>query len=244
MNNPVSHPVIVSREDWLKQRKLLLEAEKELTKHYDLVSAARRRLPMVEIEKPYTFEGAHGQVTLLDMFVGRRQMIVYHFMFDPDWEKGCPGCTGLVNEMGDLSRLDQRDTTLVLISRAPYEKLKQFKKEKGWTVPWYSSYGSDFNYDFHVTLDNAITPSEYNYRPKEELEARQGFEPWFVKGEIHGMSVFFRLDDTVFHTYSTFARGCESLTDSLRLLDLTPYGRQEDFEDSPPGWPQKPTYGG
>lgn len=244
MDTHVPHPEVVSREEWLARRKQLLVTEKELTKHYDRVNAQRRRLPMVKLDKPYSFEGANGRVSLVDLFEGRRQLIVYHFMFDPDWEKGCPGCTGLVNSMGDLSLLKKRDTNLVLISRAPFAKLQRYQKEHGWTIPWYSSFGSDFNYDFHVTQDNAVISIQYNYRQKEELEARETAEPWFTKGETHGLSVFFRLDNTAYHTYSTYARGCESMTDSYRLLDVTPYGRQEDFEDSPPGWPQKPTYGG
>jgi predicted dithiol-disulfide oxidoreductase (DUF899 family) len=212
----VPSPKVVTAGEWSTQRQALLEQEKELTRQLDRVNAARRRLPMVKVEKKYTFEGRNGKVTLLDLFEGRRQLIVYHFMFDPAWEKGCPGCTGLVDALGDLSMLAQRDTSYTLISRAPLAKLEAFKKAKGWNRPWYSSFGSDFNRDFGATVD---------------------------KGETHGLSVFFRLDNDVFHTYSTYQRGTESLTDSYALLDRTPYGRQEDFEDSPPGWPQKPTYG-
>lgn len=138
--------------------------------------------------------------------------------------------------------LGKRDTSVTLISRAPLAKLEAYKAKQGWEWPWYSSFGSDFNYDFHVTQDEAVAPLQYNYRDKAEMEQRKG-EPWFLKGETHGLSVFFRLGDGVFHTYSTFARGCESLTDAYSLLDRTPYGRQEDFEDSPAGWPQRPTYG-
>lgn len=238
----VPHPPIASRDDWLAARKQLLEQEKELTRLYDRVNAQRRRLPMVRIEKDYTFDGPQGRVRMLDLFDGRRQLIVYHFMFDPEWEKGCSGCTGLVDAMGDLSMLAKRDTSFVLVSRAPLAKLEAYKASKGWRWPWFSSFGTDFNYDFHVTLDEAVAPIEYNYRTRAEIEQRQG-EPWSMKGEAHGLSVFFRLGDDCFHTYSTFARGCEALTDAYRLLDVTPYGRQEDFEDSPPGWPQRPTYG-
>ena len=171
---------------------------------------------MVRIEKEYNFEGPHGKRRLLDLFDGRLQLIVYHFMFDPAWENGCDGCTGYVNELADLSMLPARDTQFVLISRAPLDKLQAYKARKGWVRPWYSSFGTDFNYDFQVTTD---------------------------KGETHGLSVFFRIDDDIFHTYSTYNRGTESLTDAYRLLDMTPYGRQEDWEDSPSGWPQHPTYG-
>ena len=212
----IAHPPIATRDEWLAARKTLLAHEKEVTKHYDRVSAERRRLPMVKLEKTYTFDGPEGKRSLLDLFDGHHQLIVYHFMFDPAWENGCDGCTGFVNALADLSMLPARDTQFVLISRAPLEKLQAYKARKGWDRPWYSSFGSDFNYDFQVTTDT---------------------------GETHGLSVFFRIDDDVFHTYSTYNRGTESLTDSYRLLDMTPYGRQEDWEDSPSGWPQRPTYG-
>ncbi|SFJ65331.1 DUF899 domain-containing protein [Planctomicrobium piriforme] len=240
----VPHPPIVSAHEWEAARKQLLAEEKSLTQHKDRVNAQRRRLPMVLIEKDYAFDGPDGPVSLLDLFEGRQQLIVYHFMFDPAWDKGCPGCTGLVNAMGDLSMLNARQTTLALISRAPLEKLLKYKQQQGWNRTWVSSFNNRFNYDFHVTLDKSVVPLEYNFRKAEELESRQAAEPWFLQGESHGTSVFFRIDDNVYHTYSTYARGCESLTDSYSLLDITPYGRQEDFEDSPAGWPQKPTYGG
>jgi predicted dithiol-disulfide oxidoreductase (DUF899 family) len=238
----IAHPKIVSRKAWLAARKKHLINEKKLTKQKDKVNAERRRLPMVKIDKEYVFNGPQGKKNLRDLFDGRRQLIVYHFMFDPEWEKGCPGCTGYADALGDLSMLHDRDTTFVVISRAPLRKLEAYKTEKGWSIPWYSSFGSDFNYDFHATLDEKKAPREYNYRDATELDARKA-EAYFRKGEQHGLSVFFRLGDEVFHTYSTFARGTESLTDAYSLLDTTPYGRQEDFEDSPRGWPQKPTYG-
>ena len=238
----VPHPPIVSRAEWLAARKALLQREKEQTKLRDRVNAERRRLPMVKLEKEYRFDTPQGKRSLKELFEGRRQLIVYHFMFDPEWDEGCPGCTGLVNALGDLSMLQDRDTSFVLISRAPLAKLEKYKTQKGWRRPWVSSFGSDFNYDFHVTLDEAVAPPQYNFRSKEELEQREE-ESYFRKGEQHGLSVFFRIRDDVFHTYSTYARGCEGITDANSLLDRTPYGRQEDFEDSPPGWPQKPTYG-
>ncbi|MBF8221866.1 DUF899 domain-containing protein [Halomonas sp. 328] len=240
--NDVPHPPIVEREAWLAERLALLEHEKALTRQYDGVNAERRRLPMVRLDKAYAFEGPDGETSLLDLFDGRRQLIVYHFMFDPAWERGCPGCTGFVDALGDLSLLGERDTRFVLVSRAPLARLQAYRAERGWHWPWVSSHGSDFNYDFHVTLDAAIAPPEYNYRRQAELEAR-GDEPHFQSGECHGLSVFFRLGEAIFHTYSAYARGCERLTDAYALLDTTPYGRQEDFEDSPPGWPQRPTYG-
>jgi predicted dithiol-disulfide oxidoreductase (DUF899 family) len=209
-------PKIVTQEEWLSERNKLLIHEKELTKQHDRVNAERRRLPMVKIEKEYIFDSPEGKRSLKDLFEGRLQLVVYHFMFGPDWDEGCPGCTGFVNAMGDLSMLNDRDTTFALISRAPFAKLEAYKASKEWDIPWFSSFGSDFNYDYHVSDD---------------------------RGEGQGLSVFFRVGDDVFHTYSTYARGVEALTDSYSLLDTTPYGRQEDFEDSPPGWPQRPTYG-
>lgn len=239
----ITHPPIATRDEWLTRRKELLADEKALTRQYDAINARRRRLPMVELEKTYEFDGPDGKATLADLFAGRRQLIVYHFMFDPDWDKGCPGCTSLVDAMGDLSMLADRDTTLVLIARAPLEKLETYRKERGWTFPWYSSYGSDFNYDFHATFDESVAPLQNNFLNREELTQKLGREPNFTKGETHGLSVFFTVDGKVFHTYSTYARGVESLVDAYRLLDCTPYGRQQDFEDSPAGWPQRPTYG-
>ncbi len=228
----IPHPEIVSADEWLGQRLKLLAHEKELTKEYDRVNAERRRLPMVKIEKNYSFHGPKGTVSLHDLFEGRRQLIVYHFMFDPAWEKGCSGCTSYIDALGDLSMLKQRDVTFVVISRAPVEKLEKYKSEKGWDIAWFSSFGSEFNNDFQVTLDPKVETREYNYR-----------SPVKASGEEHGLSVFFRMDIDVFHTYSTYARGTESLTDSFRLLDVTPYGRQLEFEESPEGWPQAPTYG-
>ena len=227
----IPHPPVVSREEWLAGRLKLLEREKELTRQYDRVNAERRRLPVVKVEKSYVFDSPYGQRDLKSLFDGRRQLIVYHFMFDPDWEKGCSGCTSYIDALGDLSMLNARDTTFVVVSRAPLAKLLAYKSQKGWGISWFSSYGSDFNYDFHVTLDPKVAQAEYNYKNSQ------------IRGEEHGLSVFLHVDNSVFHTYSTYARGTESLTDAYRLLDVTPYGRQEDFEDSPPGWPQRPTYG-
>ncbi|MBC8102030.1 MAG: DUF899 domain-containing protein [Cytophagales bacterium] len=229
----IARPRVVPEREWRAERVTLLVQEKELTRQYDRVNAERRRLPMVKIEKRYSFDTPEGEKTLEELFEGRRQLVVYHFMFDPEWAEGCQGCTGFVDALGDLSPLSERDTTFVLISRAPLAKLEAYKGRKGWSQRWVSSLGSDFNYDFHVTADKTVVPVEYNYRPEPGVE-----------GEEHGISVFFQDGDALFHTYSAYARGVESVTDAYRLLDLTPYGRQEDFEDSPPGWPQKPTYGG
>jgi predicted dithiol-disulfide oxidoreductase (DUF899 family) len=232
MTDQIAHPKIATREEWRNARIELLQEEKALTKEYDRLNAKRRRLPMVRVDKNYTFHGPTGEVSLLDLFEGRRQLIVYHFMFDPSWETGCMGCTGYIDALGDMSTLAERDTSFVLVSRAPLEKLEKYKAERGWDHKWVSSFGSDFNCDFGVTLDPKSGLTEYNYRQEPTRE-----------GEWPGTSVFFRMGDEIYHTYSTFARGGESLTDTYRLLDITPYGRQEDFEDSPEGWPQKPTYG-
>ncbi|BDI34537.1 hypothetical protein CCAX7_65880 [Capsulimonas corticalis] len=234
-------PKIVSQDEWLVERKKLLTNEKEFTRQRDRVNAERRRLPMVRLEKQYIFDTPQGKKTLVDLFEGRHQLVIYHFMFDPEWEKGCMGCTGFVDAIGDLSMLAERDTAFAVISRAPLAKLEAYKASKGWDISWYSSFGSDFNYDFHATLDESVAPIEYNYRSKAEIEEKNG-RP-ITPGETPGLSVFFRVGDDVFHTYSTFERGVEDITDSYNILDVTPYGRQEDFEDSPPGWPQKPTYG-
>ncbi len=217
-------PRVVSQNEWLAARKELLAKEKEATRARDALRAERQALPMVEIEKEYTFEGPEGPATLLDLFEGRRQLIVQHFMFDPSWDDGCPSCTYALDDLGHLPHLHQKDTTFAVISRAPLAKIEPYKQRRGWTVPWYSSFGNDFNYDFHVTLDEAVAPVQYNYRDKAELE-RAG-TPWY-EGEQPGFSVFLRDGDRVFHTYSTFARGVELLVSTVQQLDLTPLGRQE-----------------
>jgi predicted dithiol-disulfide oxidoreductase (DUF899 family) len=236
-----ARPPVASREEWLAQRKELLEHEKEVTRHRDRVRAELRRLPMVKLDKEYVFDTPEGKKSLKDLFKGQRQLVVYHFMFDPAWEEGCMGCTGYVDALGDLSLLEERNTTFALISRAPLAKLEAYKAKRGWDVPWYSSFESDFNYDFHATLDESKAPVEYNFRNREELLKKMS--PDSLKGEQHGHSVFFLDGDQVYHTYSCYARSTEGLADSYGLLDITPYGRQEDWEDSPAGWPQRPTYG-
>jgi predicted dithiol-disulfide oxidoreductase (DUF899 family) len=215
----MSHPQIVSREEWQRARDQLLVKEKAATRARDALTAERRRLPMVRIEKNYVFEGPGGKVSLLDLFEGRRQLIIYHFMFAPDvdgWPSaGCPGCSMVVDNIGHLAHLHARDTSLALVSRAPLANLESYKKRMGWTVPWFSSAGTDFNADFGVT-----TP----------------------EGETFGLSVFLRVGDNVFHTYFITDRGVEVLDGNFTLLDMTPFGRQEEWEDSPAGWPQTPPY--
>jgi len=222
-------PKAVSRDEWLAARRVLLAKEKELTRHRDAVNAERRRLPMVRIDKQYAFDGPAGKAGLLDLFEGRRQLIVYHFMFDPAWDEGCPSCSLVADNIGHLAHLHARRTSLAVVSRAPLATIEPFKRRMGWSFPWYSSSGSDFNYDFHVTHDEAVAPVEYNYIGKDEL-IRKG-EAWFTQGESHGLSVFLRDGKSVFHTYSTYARGADLLVGTFNYLDLTPLGRQEDWEE-------------
>ena len=231
----MSLPDVVSREAWLTERKALLVQEKELTRRRDALNAERRRLPMVEIDKPYVFTGPDGEATLLDLFEGRRQLILGHFMFDPAWEAGCSSCSAGADEVsqGLLDHLRSRDTELVFVSRAPIEKIERYKAAKGWTFPWYSSHGSDFNVDFHVTLDESVAPVEYNYRTKAEHE--QAGTSFYVEGEgpmeMPGTSFFLRDGERVFHTYSSYARGAEATGGSYYFLDLTALGRQEEWEE-------------
>ena len=214
-------PEITSREDWLAARTALLAKEKELTRQRDALNAERRRLPMVEITTPYVFTGPDGEASLRDLFGEHVQLILGHFMFDPSWDDGCPSCSAGADEVSDglIEHLHQRGTELVYVSRAPIEKIEDYKRRKGWTFPWYSSYGSDFNYDFDVTLDPSRKPPVYNYRPLE------------LEGEMPGTSYFLRDGERVFHTYSTFARGAEQTGGSYYFLDLTALGRQEDWEE-------------
>jgi predicted dithiol-disulfide oxidoreductase (DUF899 family) len=208
-------PPIVSRSEWQKARADLLVREKELIRLKDSVSAARRRLPMVEITEAYVLDAEAGSASLRDLFGGRRQLIVQHFMFGPDWAQGCDGCSLMADHIGPLSHLHAKDTSFVLVSRAPLPKLLAFRQRMGWKLPWVSSEQSTFNEDFGVTIDGE---------------------------EIHSVSVFLCDGDRVFHTWQTFNRGEEPFMVVFDLLDLTPYGRQETWEDSPEGWPQHPPY--
>ena len=223
----MSLPDVVSRDQWLAARKALLAEEKRVTRARDALNAQRRRLPMVEITAAYAFEGPGGEASLLDLFEGRRQLIVDHFMFDPDWDDGCSSCSGRVDQYGNLEHLHARDTTIAVVSRAPLAKIERFKARKGWTFPWYSSFGSRFNYDFHVTLDGDVAPVEYNYRDQQEL-VQAGFPG--LEGEFHGTSAFLRDGERVFHTYSTYARGTEQVGGTHYYLDMTALGRQEHWE--------------
>jgi predicted dithiol-disulfide oxidoreductase (DUF899 family) len=212
-------PRVVSREEWQVAHEELLVKEKEATRARDALAAERRRQPMVEVDKAYVFEGPDGQARLLDLFEGRRQLILYHFMYAPGapgWPSaGCDGCSMFVDNVGHLAHLHARDTSFALVSRAPLASIESYRERMGWTVPWFSSSGSDFNLDFGVSTD---------------------------RGETFGLSVFLRDGERVYRTYFTSGRGVEALGSVWTFLDLTPLGRQEDWEDSPPGRPQSPPY--
>ncbi|MFL5820437.1 MAG: DUF899 domain-containing protein [Solirubrobacteraceae bacterium] len=230
----MSLPQVVSRDEWLIARKELLAKEKEATRRRDALNTERRRLPMVKLDKDYVFEAPNGKASLVDLFEGRRQLIIYHFMFDPSWDEGCPSCSAWADHIarGHLTHLHARDTSLALVSRAPLAKIEPFKARMGWSFPWYSSYGSDFNYDFGVTLDESVAPVEYNYRTETEHE--QAGTGYYLDGdqpiELPGLSCFLRDGDSVFHTYSTYARGGETVGGAYYFLDLTALGRQEGWE--------------
>lgn len=220
-------PEAVSREEWLRARLRLLKMEKEETRRHAALAAERRRLPMMRVEKRYTLEGPRGRVGLASLFGDCGQLIVKHVMFAADWNEACPGCTADVDGIGHrvLTQLRSRDTAFALVSIAPLAKLEAYRAARGWTIPWYSSHGTDFNYDFQVTLDKSTGQVYYNY---ESVDSRlKNGEP----EEESGFSCFLRDGDEIFHTYSTYARGTELLSPTYALLDLTPFGRSEDWEE-------------
>jgi predicted dithiol-disulfide oxidoreductase (DUF899 family) len=216
-------PRIVSDAEWQEANEQLRAKEKEATKARDALAAERRRLPMVRIEKEYVFDGPGGKASLLDLFEGRRQLIVYHFMFGPNQDVGCDGCSMVADQIVHLAHLHARDTSFAMVSRAPIAKIEPYRERMGWSLPWYSSSETDFNVDFGLSPE---TPQEGVYQD----------------GETFGLSVFFRDGDEVYRTYFTNRRGVETLGPVWTLLDLTPLGRQENWEDSPDGWPQGPPY--
>lgn len=224
-------PDIVPREKWLAERKKLLKKEKKFTRLRDELNAERRCLPMVKIERDYKFDSLNGKASLLNLFEGRQQLIVYHFMFDLDWDQGYRRCSAWVDQIarGHLHHLHARSTTLVLVSRASLNKITVFEERMDWNIPWYSSHGSDFNYDFHVTQDGSVKPIMYNYRDKATLE-HLGHH-YHTKGEQPGISCFLQVDDTVYHTYSTYGRGGEQVGGAYYFLDMTALGRQEEWEE-------------
>ncbi len=208
-------PPIVTREEWDAALAELRVEEKAMTRATDRLNAMRRRLPMVEVSGEYRFEGEGRTPTLLELFDGRSQLIIYHFMFGPDWDAGCPGCSWVTDAMSHPAHLHARDVSFALVSRTAVENIEAYRTRMGWDFPWYSSLGSTFNEDMGATVDGE---------------------------EDHGVSVFLRDGNTVHRTYHTGDRGVEHLGSHWTWLDLTPYGRQEDWEDSPAGWPQDPTY--
>ncbi len=208
----------------LVARTALLAKEKAATRAKDALNAERRELPMVRVEKDYVFDSTEGKRSLLDLFDGRRQLIVYHAMWLFGDDQLCPSCSLLIDGLPHLSRLHARNTTLTVVSRGPLEKLREYWQRMGWTVPVVSSAGSDFNWDFNVTVDPSVRPAEYYFAPMDGDWA----------GELPGTSVFLRDGDTVFHTYSSYARGGDVQIGAYTYLDLTPLGRQEDWEQ-PPG---------
>lgn len=215
----LSHPV-VSREQWNQARRELLRREKELSRLHDELNSARRALPWVEVEKDYVFSGPDGEKTLADLFEGRSQLLVYHFMLAPDWEQGCKGCSFLADHFdGANLHLSHHDVTLVAVSRAPWRQIAPFKQRMGWSFDWYSSDGGDFNQDFHVSAAPAEIASgkrEYNFETVDYMD------------EMPGISAFYRdADGRIFHTYSTYARGLDVLLGTHHFLDLTAKGRNE-----------------
>jgi predicted dithiol-disulfide oxidoreductase (DUF899 family) len=232
---------VVSREEWLIARKALLEREKQETRLRDAVNAERLALPWVRIDKSYRFETPAGRKDLADLFAGRSQLIVYHFMLGPDWDAGCPGCSFLADHFdGALAHLNHHDVTLVAVSRAPLAKIEAYKRRMGWRFPFVSSFGSEFNFDFQVSFtaqELAAEAIEYNFT---RTPAARGFD------ELPGLSAFYNSDaGEVFHTYSSYGRGPEQLIGTLMILDRAPKGRNErstmdfvrrhdEYENAPP----------
>jgi predicted dithiol-disulfide oxidoreductase (DUF899 family) len=227
--NGVSHPEVVSRSEWLVARKDFLSREKEFTRQRDALTAARRALPWVRVDKEYVFDGPDGRQTLADLFDGRSQLIVYHFMLGPGWGEGCKACSYLGDHFdGPNWHLPHRDVTFVVVSRAPRPELEAYQKRMGWKFKWLSSNGSDFNFDYHVSFtkeEEANNKVTYNYTTDE-----------FMMDELPGLSAFYRdAKGDVFHTYSTYARGLDALIGTYQLLDLVPKGRDEN-PDSTMDW--------
>jgi predicted dithiol-disulfide oxidoreductase (DUF899 family) len=213
---------IVSHEDWLKARLELLAAEKELTRQRDALTRRRMAMPWERVEKPYRFEGPNGARTLADLFDGRSQLVVYHFMLGPDWEAGCKSCSFWADNFEGIAiHLNHRDVTFTSVSRAPLAKIEAYKRRMGWSFPWVSSHGSDFNFDYHVSF----TP--------EEIAAGKAYYNYAVRpnttSEQPGISVFYKNEKgEVFHTYSCHGRGLEVVNGAYQFLDLVPKGRDED----------------
>jgi predicted dithiol-disulfide oxidoreductase (DUF899 family) len=221
---------VVSRDEWLASRVALLAREKELTRLHDELARQRRALPWVKVEKAYAFDTPEGKRSLADLFAGRSQLVIYHFMFGPDWKEGCPSCSFVSDHIdGAVPHLAARDATLTMVSRAPLDKISAFKKRMGWRFPWVSSHGSDFNHDFQVSFtkeQKAQGKVYYNYALEE-----------FPSDEAPGLSVFYMdASGDVFHTYSAYARGLDQLVGTYVILDQVPKGRDEDGLDFPMAW--------
>ncbi len=228
--NPKGNHPIVSQNEWIAARKELLKREKESTRLLDQLSEERRHLPWVKIEKNYVFDTPDGKRSLSDLFAGRHQLAVYHFMFGPDWQEGCPSCSFVSDHFdGALPHLAARDVTLVAVSRAPLAKLESFKKRMGWHFDWVSTFDTDFNGDFHVSFspeELAQGQVDYNYTLQE-----------FPSAEAPGLSIFFKdASGDIFHTYSTYGRGLELLMSTYRILDVVPKGRDEGGLGFPMEW--------
>jgi len=216
-----------TREEWLAARLELLEAEKAVTRRSDELARRRRELPWVRIDKDYRFETADGHKSLAELFDDRSQLLIYHFMFGPEYTAGCLSCSAIADGFdGSAVHLANHDVTLCAVSRAPLEKLQAYKQRMGWSFPWASSGRTDFNFDFHVTIDPNVAPVEYNYRNQAKLEAADvAWRGW--SGEQPGMSAFALEDGVVYHTYSAYARGLDVLWTMLQWLDRAPLGRNE-----------------
>lgn len=220
---------IVSQDEWNKAHAAFLQKEKELTHLRDELARQRRELPWTPVTKNYVFDSPDGKKSLADLFAGKSQLIVQHFMLGPGWKEGCSGCSFQADHVdGALPHLTQKDVTFVAVSRAPLAEIESFKARMGWKFPWVSSYGSDFNYDYHVTASKDEPEIYYNFR----MEKNSG------EGELHGLSVFYKDEDgRVYHSYSSYARGCEMLMGTYMYLDLLPKGREEEgYKESPMEW--------
>jgi predicted dithiol-disulfide oxidoreductase (DUF899 family) len=221
MTGPLGDHKVVSKNEWLKARRMLLNKEKEFTVLRDQLSQELRNLPWVAVDKEYVFEGPNGKETLSELFDGKSQLIVYHFMFDPSWDAGCPSCSFWADNFnGIIMHLNQRDVTMVAVSKAPYNKLAQYEKRMGWNFKWVSSYDTDFNFDYNVS-----------FRP-EEVAKKEGMYNFTIQDPLttqrEGVSVFYK-DPAghIFHTYSAYARGIDMLNVAYHYLDLVPKGRDE-----------------
>lgn len=221
---------VTSREDWLTQRRALLELEKDHKRKSDELAKRRRELPWVELSEDYRFVGPEGEVGLAALFGGHSQLVVYHLMFGPDWSKPCPSCSFWADHFdGSREHLARRDVRLVAVSRAPREMLVAAAARAQWTFPWYSSEGTSFNHDFHVTFEKGSDPeASYNFRAAPDAD-----------GEMPGVSAFAKDGDRIFHTYSAYARGLEPMNATYGILDFAPRGRDEEGLDWPMSWVQR-----